>query len=96
MAIDKALILKLEKLSKLKLSEEERNELQPELEKMIEMINQIAEVDTEEVEPLRHMVDVENVLRPDVEKPSLSAGVVEQIAPKHHGQFFAVPKVINK
>lgn len=96
MAIDKALILKLEKLSKLKLSEEERNELQPELEKMIEMINQIAEVDTEEVEPLRHMVDVENVLRPDVEKPSLSAVVVEQIAPKHHGQFFAVSKVINK
>lgn len=95
MNIDDALILKLEKLAKLKLSKVESNRLKNELEKVIDMFSLIAEVDTEGVEPLRYLNDQENVLREDVAKKGISFDEVKKNAPKVILNQFAVPKVIE-
>lgn len=95
MKVDKELILKLENLAKLKLSDDERDELKNELEKIIDMFSQIAEVNTEGIEPLIHMSDAVNVLRNDEVGKHLSVNDLKQIAPLVLQDMVAVPKVIE-
>ncbi|MFM2394831.1 MAG: hypothetical protein RLZZ546_2813 [Bacteroidota bacterium] len=95
MKVDKELILKLENLAKLKLSDDERDELKSELEKIIDMFSQIAEVNTEGIEPLIHMSDAVNVLRNDEVGKHLSVNDLKQIAPLVLQDMVAVPKVIE-
>ncbi len=95
MKIDDQLILKLETLSKLKLSSDERIKFKGDLENMVNMFGQIAEVDTENIPPLRHMTDTVNVMREDIADNALSHESALKNAPKTVGRFFAVPKVIE-
>ena len=95
MNVDDNLILKLENLAKLKLSDEEKGGLKGDLEKIIDMFSLISEVDTNNIEPLRHINEQVNVLREDVVKPTLNLEEVRQNAPKIINNQFAVPKVIE-
>lgn len=95
MHVNESLISKLEELALLRLSAEEKNNLSLELEKIIEMFSLIAEVNTEGVEPLRHMNEVFNVLREDLPEQVLTIEDVKNNAPKLIHNQFAVPKVIE-
>jgi aspartyl-tRNA(Asn)/glutamyl-tRNA(Gln) amidotransferase subunit C len=95
MNVDDNLILKLEKLAKLKLNDEEKGVLKGDLEKIIDMFSLISEVDTKGVEPLRHINEHFNILREDVVKPTLQLDDVKDNAPKIINNQFAVPKVIE-
>ena len=95
MEIDDQLIHKLETLSKLKLSSQEKDKLKNDLENMVNMFGKIAEVDTRGVQPLRHMTDTVNVMRDDVAINQLSHEEALKNAPKTIGRYFAVPKVIE-
>ncbi len=95
MKIDNQLIHKLEILSKLKLSIDERDKLKSDLENMVTMFGKIAEVDTDSIKPLRHMTDTVNVMREDAAHNALSHEAALKNAPVTIGRFFAVPKVIE-
>lgn len=95
MVIDDHLIHELETLSKLKLSEAEKDKLKIDLENMVSMFGKIAEVDTQGVLPLRHMTDTVNVMRDDVAYNQLSHEEALKNAPNTIGRYFAVPKVIE-
>ena len=95
-AIEKEIILKLERLAKLRLSEEERSEIGGDLEKIISMINKLEEVDTDGVEPLVYIHEEVNVLREDKVDGMLDTEVGLKNAPKRVDNYFAVPKIINK
>jgi aspartyl-tRNA(Asn)/glutamyl-tRNA(Gln) amidotransferase subunit C len=95
MNVDDNLILKLEKLAKLKLNDEEKSVLKGDLEKIIDMFSLISEVDTNGVEPLRHINEHFNILREDVVMPTLQLEDVKDNAPKIINNQFAVPKVIE-
>lgn len=98
MNVDDALISKLERLSKLKLSDEEKSNMKEDLSKMIGMFGKISQVNTEDVKPLIHMNEVVNNWRED-EAVSLSDEELEQLRslwPKRKDNFIAVPKVIEK
>lgn len=96
MKIDRDLILRLEKLAMLELSEEERGTLQGEMNDMLGMISKLEELDTSNVEPLIHMTEAQNVFRDDEVKGQVSTTDALKNAPKNNGTFFQVPKVINK
>ena len=96
MTIDKNLILRLERLAMLELSEGEREQLQGELNDMLQMISKLEELDTHEVEPLIHLSQRTNALRADKVKGQVSVEKALQNAPNHNGAFFQVPKVIKK
>ncbi|MEM9547700.1 MAG: Asp-tRNA(Asn)/Glu-tRNA(Gln) amidotransferase subunit GatC [Bacteroidota bacterium] len=96
MAIEKEVILKLEKLAKLRLSEEEREEIGEDLEKILTMINKLEEIDTSDVEPLVYIHEEVNVLRPDHVEGMLSTEDGLKNAPKRIDDYFAVPKIIKK
>ena len=97
MKIDEAVILKLEKLSRLKLSTEERNGLKGDLESVLEMVNKLGEIDTEGVEPLTHIVGHnDNAMREDIVANQLSVEEALMNAPEAQPPYFIVPKVIKR
>ena len=96
MAIEESVILKLEKLSKLKLSEEERTEIAEDLENILGMVNKLEEVKTDGVEPLIYVHEESNVFRSDEPKDMLQTDEGLKNAPKRVENYFAVPKIINK
>ena len=93
--IDLETVSKLEKLSMLKLSDSEKEELLKDLNNMVGMIDKLAEIDTSVLDPLKHINDHSQVLRDDTLKPSLERDLAIGNAPKHSGHFFTVPKVIK-
>ena len=95
-AIEKEIILKLERLARLRLNEEERTEIGGDLEKIISMINKLEEVDTEGVDPLVYIHEEVTVLRKDKVDGMLDTEVGLKNAPKRVENYFAVPKIIKK
>ncbi|HEY5463848.1 MAG TPA: Asp-tRNA(Asn)/Glu-tRNA(Gln) amidotransferase subunit GatC [Hanamia sp.] len=96
MEVNDALIEKLAHLSRLEFSEEEKQEIKIDLEKMIGFFDKLSELDTTGVEPLLHVSDNVNVFRKDEVKGEISRKDVFKNAPLHDDQFFKVPKVIKR
>jgi aspartyl-tRNA(Asn)/glutamyl-tRNA(Gln) amidotransferase subunit C len=95
MQIDKNLILKLETLARLELSDAERDKLQGSLNDILKMVEKLDELDTEGVAPLVYINEDVNVLRDDVVKNELTRPDALKNAPAQNGTFFKVPKVID-
>ncbi|MEL7020101.1 MAG: Asp-tRNA(Asn)/Glu-tRNA(Gln) amidotransferase subunit GatC [Bacteroidota bacterium] len=95
MKIDTALISKLESLARLQLSPEEKQRITSDLNNILEMVNKLEELDTDDVEPLIYISEEVNVLRPDVVKHQLTTAEALQNAPQSDEQYFRVPKVIQ-
>ena len=53
-------------LAKLELSEEEKEQAKADMQKMLNYIDQLNELDTSNVEPMSHIFPIANVFREDV------------------------------
>ncbi|MEP7323571.1 MAG: Asp-tRNA(Asn)/Glu-tRNA(Gln) amidotransferase subunit GatC [Saprospiraceae bacterium] len=96
MQVDSALILKLESLALLELSEDERVMLQKDLEHIIGMVDKLQEIDTTGLEPLIHLGNYQSILREDQVKGQLSREDALSNADIKDEKYFLVPKVIEK
>ena len=82
-------------LARLKLNEQEIEEMTSQLNEILEYFEKLQELDTEGVEPLSHVLPMKNVYREDRVKPSLSQEEILMNAPeKGHGHF-KVPRIIE-
>ncbi|HLC98689.1 MAG TPA: Asp-tRNA(Asn)/Glu-tRNA(Gln) amidotransferase subunit GatC [Candidatus Nanoarchaeia archaeon] len=70
--VDRNLILRVADNAKLSLTDKEIDEFLPQLKEVLEFFSSIDEVDTKGIEPSTQPVEIRNVLREDVVKPSLS------------------------
>jgi len=95
MKIDNNLILKLENLCRLKLSEEERISMISNLSDMLNLVEKLNELPTDEVEPLIYINNETNVWRNDKSEILISAETALKNAPDAQENFFSVPRVIN-
>jgi aspartyl-tRNA(Asn)/glutamyl-tRNA(Gln) amidotransferase subunit C len=95
MQVDRALILKLENLSRLELSETERDKLAGSLNDILKMVDKLNELNTEGVEPLVYINEDTTILREDVVKNQVTRQDALKNAPDHNGTYFKVPKVID-
>ncbi len=95
MTIDNQLILKLEHLARLQLSDSEREQLKGDLNNILTMVEKLQEVDTENVEPLVYITEHDNILRTDEVKNQVSRAAALANAPNSNEQYFKVPKVID-
>lgn len=95
MNIDKALISKLEHLARLELSSEESDHLMKDLNRILDMVEKLQALDTDEVEPLVYINEDESVLRADQVSGSVERADALKNAPDHDGAHIKVPKVIN-
>lgn len=82
-------------LARLDLSEAELETMTRQLADILEYVDQLAQVDTEGVEPLAHPLPVQNVFRPDEPAPSLPVADALSNAPNRKGDFFGVPAVLE-
>ncbi len=95
MKIDDQLILRLEELSRLELTAEERATIKKDLGNILDMVEQLQQVDTEGVIPLTYISEEVNVLRADVIEHQIEQSKAMQNAPLTDGTYFKVPKVID-
>ncbi len=96
MKIDEATFQHLAKLSKLQFSKEEQAIIQKDLERITDFFGLISAVDTTAVEPLIYLSEQENVSRADEARNTLAREDALRNAPKHDGEHFLVPKMIDK
>lgn len=82
-------------LSRLKLSDSEKELFTAQLEKIIEYTKKLNEIDTSEVEPMSHILPMINVLREDEMRNSLAREEALSNAPHKEGAFYKVPKIID-
>ncbi|MFL6740792.1 MAG: Asp-tRNA(Asn)/Glu-tRNA(Gln) amidotransferase subunit GatC [Sphingomicrobium sp.] len=83
------------KLARIAMSEKELERLGPELNAIIGWVEQLAEVNTDGVEPLTAVIDQKLRLRDDVVTDGDIREEVLANAPEAQHGFFAVPKVIE-
>ncbi|MCU0376137.1 MAG: Asp-tRNA(Asn)/Glu-tRNA(Gln) amidotransferase subunit GatC [Chitinophagaceae bacterium] len=95
MQIDSALVAHLANLSRLYFTEEEMVTMQRDLVKMTDFVEKLNELETNGVEPLRHMSEVENVYRKDEARTLFSQQEALANAPDGASSFFTVPKVLS-
>ena len=89
--IDREQVLHVARLARLELSEEEVERMSRELTTILDHIEKISELDLDGVEPTSHVVELENVLRPDEPRPSWPRARVLAEAPDPAKGAFRVP-----
>ncbi|UCG79381.1 MAG: Asp-tRNA(Asn)/Glu-tRNA(Gln) amidotransferase subunit GatC [Nitrospirota bacterium] len=82
-------------LSRLKLSEQEIEQFREQLSGILSYVENLNSLDTKGVIPTSHVIDVNNVMREDVMRPSLSAEHALFNAPDNAESFYKVPKIID-
>jgi len=88
-------VAKVAGLARLKLSPEEQEQMAAQLARVLDYVEILNEVDTDDVEPMAHAVEVTNVLRDDVAGESLPREAALANAPKTDGECFLVPPILE-
>lgn len=95
MSLSRADVEKVALLARLQLSDQELDQLTSEMVQIVEYVDQLAEVDTDGVEPMAHAVEVSNVFASDDVLPSLPREQALANAPRHNGRGYLVPAVLG-
>jgi len=88
-------VKKVATLARLELSDADLAKMADQLNNILKYVDQLAEVNTDGVEPMAHPLPVQNVFREDVPTPSLSVDAALQNAPLRLADFFGVPAVFD-
>jgi aspartyl-tRNA(Asn)/glutamyl-tRNA(Gln) amidotransferase subunit C len=96
MSISRQDIEKVALLARLQLTESELATMTDELAQIVGYVDQLAEVDTNGVEPMAHAVEVTNVFRDDVVAECLPRNEALANAPHHDERGYLVPAVLGE
>lgn len=89
--IDRDQVVHVARLARLRLSDAELQTMSSELSGILDHIEKINELDLDDVEPTSHVVELENVLRPDEPRPSWPRERMLDGAPDASDEGFRVP-----
>lgn len=84
-------VMHVARLARLRLTEGELERMTGELSSILDHIEKIGELDLDDVAPTSHVIELENVLRPDEPRPSLPRELALAQAPDSDGVGFRVP-----
>jgi aspartyl-tRNA(Asn)/glutamyl-tRNA(Gln) amidotransferase subunit C len=88
-------VKKVARLSRLRMDDQQLDALLPKMNTIVGFIEQLAEVDTDNVEPLSNVARSTLPLRADVINDGECRDAVLANAPESEEGFFAVPKVVE-
>ncbi len=94
MSLSRAEVEKIALLGRLLLSDEELQRMTVQLGDILGYMDLLGEVDTTNVEPMAHALDMANVFRDDVARPSLDRGQALANAPHRDEECYLVPAVL--
>jgi aspartyl-tRNA(Asn)/glutamyl-tRNA(Gln) amidotransferase subunit C len=83
-------------LARIGLTDQELDHLVPQLNRILEAVAVLSEVDTSAVGPTAQVIPLENVMRDDVPRPSMDREVVLANAPLREGNHLRVPLVLEE
>ena len=83
------------KLARLEFTQAEKEKFTHQLNEILAYMEKLNELDTSNVEPLSHVIELNNVMREDEVKPSYPQEEMLKNAPDRTEKFFKVPKVIG-
>ena len=95
MALDKSEVEKIAQLARLHVNDSEAEEVANRISDILALIDKMQAVDTENVEPLSHPLDVVQRLRPDKVTETDRRDELQAIAPSSESGLYLVPKVIE-
>ena len=84
------------KLAKLEFTDAEKEKFTHRMNQILEYMDQLNSLDTSNVEPLSHVIELSNVFRADEVKPGVTTEEALKNAPEKNDKFFKVPKVIGE
>lgn len=93
--IDDATIDHISILTKLELSEQEREQAKADMGKMLDYIDMMNELDTAGVEPMSHIFSLQNVFREDVVTNKDESEKTLLNAPQQTDNMFVVPRTVS-
>jgi len=96
MRISREEVKKVSLLARLILSETELETMTEQLGRILDYMELLGELDTENVEPMAHALDVHDVFRPDEVGQSLPREEALANAPHHDDECYLVPAVLGE
>ena len=95
MEFDKNSTLKLAKLARLYLNDEQLDSLEKDLTSIVSFIDQLKEINTDKIDPTSNSLNQDLILRDDIAENKLSNEDLLRNVPDSELGFFVVPKVIE-
>ncbi len=95
MSLEKKQVKEIAQLARLNISDSEALQTTTELNNILNLMAELSEIDTEDVEPMAHPLDMSQRLRDDVVSETDLSDDFQAIAPKTGRQHFLVPTVIE-
>ena len=89
--IDREQVVHVARLARLRLDDGELERMSSELSGILDHVERISGLDLEGVEPTTHVIELQNVLRPDEPRPSLPREKALEAAPDPANEAFRVP-----
>lgn len=83
-------------LARLELSSEEIERLTTQMSDVLKYFELLSELDTDDVAPMAHAIELTNVLVPDVQRPCLAREEALRNSPKHDAECYRVPAVLGE
>ncbi len=96
MALTRQDVEKVALLARLQLEPEELDQLTGQLARVLEYVDQLSQLDTSDVAPLAHAVELTNVFREDEPGQTLPREQALANAPRSDGRFYLVPAVLGE
>ncbi|MFO0971974.1 MAG: Asp-tRNA(Asn)/Glu-tRNA(Gln) amidotransferase subunit GatC [Phycisphaerae bacterium] len=94
--IDEQVVRHIARLARLELSDAEVARYTRELAEVVAYMDQLSTIDTAEVVPTAHPLEVSNVWRDDEPRTPLGAAAALSNAPRAESGYFALPKVLDQ
>ena len=82
-------------LARLGLTDDELTRLEGQLNHILDQYAILARLDTDDIAPTAQTIELENILREDVVRPSLPVEAVVGNADDHDGSFIVVPAILG-
>lgn len=83
-------------LARLEFEGEKKDAIREDMDRIVDFMDKLQEVETGDVEPLIYMTEEVNKLRDDNPVVSLTQEEVLKNAPKKDSDYFRIPKVLDK
>ena len=94
--LTRAQVEKVSLLARLQLSADELDLMTAQMGQIVGYVESLAELNTQEVEPMAHALEVSNVFAADEPWASLPREVALSNAPHHDREFYLVPAVLGE
>ncbi len=88
-------VIKVAKLAKIQLTEEEIEVFSKQLPQILDFIEKLNELNTEEVPPFYELIEANAPLREDIPQKGLTNEEALSNAPQKENGFFVVPRVVK-